>query len=128
MADSQNSLSRRERQIMDVIYRHGSATVQDVREQIADAPSYSAVRALLRVLEDRGHLKHRHNGPRYVYHPTLARERARKSALKRLLSTFFDDSPEAAVAALLDMSTDDLDQDELDRLASMIERARQEGR
>ena len=128
MADSQNSLSRRERQIMDVIYRHGSATVQDVREQIADAPSYSAVRALLRVLEDKGHLKHRHNGPRYVYHPTLARERARKSALKRLLSTFFDDSPEAAVAALLDMSTDDLDQDELDRLASMIERARQEGR
>ncbi|MEE8134172.1 MAG: BlaI/MecI/CopY family transcriptional regulator [Gemmatimonadales bacterium] len=128
MAESQNSLSRRERQIMDVIYRHGSATAQDVREQIADAPSYSAVRALLRVLEDKGHLKHRHNGPRYVYHPTLARERARKSALKRLLSTFFDDSPEAAVAALLDMSTDDLDQDELDRLASMIERARQEGR
>ena len=128
MADSQNSLSRRERQIMDVIYRHGSATAQDVREQIADAPSYSAVRALLRVLEDKGHLKHRHDGPRYVYHPTVARERARKSALKRLLSTFFDDSPEAAVAALLDMSTDDLDQDELDRLASMIERARQEGR
>ncbi len=128
MAESQNSLSRRERQIMDVIYRHGSATAQDVREQIADAPSYSAVRALLRVLEDKGHLKHRHDGPRYVYHPTVARERARKSALKRLLSTFFDDSPEAAVAALLDMSTDDLDQDELDRLASMIERARQEGR
>ncbi len=128
MAESQTSLSRRERQIMDVIYRQGSATAQDVREQIADAPSYSAVRALLRVLEDKGHLKHRHDGPRYVYHPTVARERARKSALKQLLSTFFDDSPEAAVAALLDMSTDDLDQDELDRLASMIERARQEGR
>ncbi len=128
MAESQNSLSRRERQIMDVIYRHGSATAQDVREQIADAPSYSAVRALLRVLEDKGHLRHRYDGPRYVYHPTVARERARKSALKQLLSTFFDDSPEAAVAALLDMSTDDLDQDELDRLASMIERARQEGR
>ena len=128
MAESQTSLSRRERQIMDVIYRHGSATAQDVREQIADAPSYSAVRALLRVLEDKGHLKHRHDGPRYVYHPTVAREKARKSALKQLLATFFDDSPEAAVAALLDMSTDDLDQDELDRLASMIEGARQEGR
>ncbi len=128
MAEPQHSLSRRERQIMDVIYRHGSATAQDVREQIPDAPSYSAVRALLRVLEDKRHLKHRHDGPRYVYYPTVARDRARKSALKQLLSTFFDDSPEAAVAALLDMSTDDLDQDELDRLASMIERARQEGR
>ncbi len=128
MAESQHSLSRRERQIMDVVYRHGSATAQDVREQIPDAPSYSAVRALLRVLEDKRHLKHRHDGPRYVYYPTVARDRARKSALKQLLSTFFDDSPEAAVAALLDMSTDDLDQDELDRLASMIERARQEGR
>ncbi len=113
---------------MDVIYRHGSATAQDVREQIPEAPSYSAVRALLRVLEDKRHLKHRHDGPRYVYYPTVARDRARKSALKQLLATFFDDSPEAAVAALLDMSTDDLDQDELDRLASMIERARQEGR
>ncbi len=128
MAEPQHSLSRRERQIMDVVYRHGSATAQDVREQIPDAPSYSAVRALLRVLEDKRHLKHRHDGPRYVYYPTVARDRARKSALKQLLSTFFDDSPEAAVAALLDMSTDDLDQDELDRLASMIERARQEGR
>ena len=128
MAEAPSSLSRRERQIMDVIYRHGSATAQDVREQIPDPPSYSAVRALLRVLEDKGHVRHRHDGPRYVYHPTVARDRARKSALKQLLSTFFDDSPEAAVAALLDMSADASDDGELDRLAALIERARQEGR
>ena len=128
MAEAPSSLSRRERQIMDVIYRQGSATAQDVRAQMPDPPSYSAVRALLRVLEGKGHLKHRHDGPRYVYHPTVARDRARKSALKQLLSTFFDDSPEAAVAALLDMSTDESDDGELDRLAALIERARQEGR
>jgi len=128
MAEAPSSLSRRERQIMDVIYRQGSATAQDVRAQMPDPPSYSAVRALLRVLEGKGHLKHRHDGPRYVYHPTVARDRARKSALKQLLSTFFDDSPEAAVAALLDMSADESDDGELDRLAALIERARQEGR
>ena len=127
MAESQRGLSRREREIMDVIYRPGSATAQDVREAMPAPPSYSAVRALLRVLEDKGHVKHRQDGPRYVYYPTIARDRARKSALKQLVTTFFDDSPEEAVAALLDMSAE-LDDDELDRLASMIERARQEGR
>ena len=127
MAESQRGLSRREREIMDVIYRQGSATAQDVCEAMPAPPSYSAVRALLRVLEDKGHVKHRQDGPRYVYYPTIARDRARKSALKQLVTTFFDDSPEEAVAALLDMSAE-LDDDALDRLASMIERARQEGR
>ncbi len=123
-----SALSRRERQIMDVIYRQGSATAQDVREQIADAPSYSAVRALLRVLEEKGHVRHRHDGPRYVYSPTVTRGRARQSALRQLLKTFFDDSPEAAVAALLDMSHSDLSDQELGRLAKLIAQAKKEGR
>ena len=128
MAEAPNVLSRRERQIMDVIYRQRSATAQDVRDGIPDPPSYSAVRALLRVLEDKGHVKHRQDGPRYVYYPTVGRDRARRSALKQLLSTFFGDSREEAVAALLDMSSEAVDENELDRLASLIERARQEGR
>ena len=122
------TLSRRERQIMDVIYRRSAATVQDVRANLPDPPSYSAVRALLRVLVDKGHLRHKQDGPRYVYHPTVPRERARTSALQQLIKTFFDDSPEAAVAALLDMSGSELTEDELDRLGDMIERARREGR
>ena len=126
--EAPTGLSRRERQIMDVIYERGSATAQDVREHLPDAPSYSAVRALLRVLEEKGHVRHRHDGPRYVYHPTVARDRARKSALRQVVKTFFGDSPEAAVAALLDMSSTELTDDELDRLTAMIERARQEGR
>ncbi len=121
-------LSRRERQIMDVIYRFGRATAQEVREHLPDPPSYSAVRALLRVLEDKGHVEHRQDGPRYVYRPTVPREEARRSALRQLLGTFFDGSAEQAVAALLDMSERQLSDDELDRLSDLIERARQEGR
>lgn len=121
-------LSRRERQIMDVIYARGSATVREVMDSMPDPPGYSAVRAMLRILEEKGHLEHRQDGPRYVYLPVVPREEARESALKRLLGTYFEGSAERAVAALLDLSSADLSQEELDRLAGMIEEARKEGR
>jgi BlaI family penicillinase repressor len=121
-------LSRRERQIMDVVYRFGEATAQDVRDHLPEAPSYSAVRALLRVLEDKGHVRHRQDGPRYVYAPTVPREKARNSALQQLVRTFFDGSTENTVAALLDLSRSGLSPDELDRIRAMIDRARKEGR
>jgi predicted transcriptional regulator len=128
MADTRTHLSRRERQIMDVIYRLGQATVQDVRDQLPDPPGYSAVRALLRVLEDKGHVKHRELGTRYVYMPIVSRERARVSALRQMIGTFFDGSAAAAAAALLDLSDGNLSDEELDRLESLIERARTEDR
>lgn len=120
--------SRRERQILDVIYRLGAATVSDVQNALEDPPSYSAVRALLRILEEKGHLTHRQDGPRYVYHPTTPREQARSSALRRVLETFFDNSTEQAVAALLELRDSALSEDEVARLAGMIEKAREEGR
>lgn len=123
-----DGLSRRERQIMDVIYERGRATAAEVLEGLPDPPSYSAVRALLRVLEDKGHLRHESEGPRYVFMPTVARERARKSALKQLLKTFFDGSTEQAVAALLDLSSSKLSDAELNRLSNLIDQARKEGR
>ena len=122
------TLSRRERQIMDVIYRLGRATAQEVQDNLPDAPSYSAVRALLRVLRDKGHVEHHSDGPRYVYLPTVPREQARESALRQVVRTFFDGSPPDAVAALLDLSVEDLSDDELDRLRTLIDRARREGR
>ncbi len=122
------NLSRRERQIMNVIYARGSATVQDVMGEIPDPPSYSAVRAMLRVLEEKGHVLHREEGPRYVYMPVVPRDEARQSALRQLVGTFFDGSAEQAAAALLDMSGSDLSHEELDRLAEAIETARKEGR
>jgi predicted transcriptional regulator len=121
-------LSRRERQIMDIIYQRGRATAQEVMESLPDPPSYSAVRAMLRLLEEKGLLRHEQDGPRYIFLPTLAREKARKSALKQMLKTFFGDSTEQAVAALLDLSRSKLSKDELDRLSQMIEEARKEGR
>ena len=121
-------LSRRERQIMDVIYASGSATVREVMDRIPDPPSYSAVRAMLRVLEEKGHLKHEQDGPRYTYLPVVPHEQARDSAMKQMLRTFFDGSAERAVAALLDMSGTDLSPNEWDRLADMIKQARKEGR
>jgi BlaI family penicillinase repressor len=124
----QKSLSRRERQIMDVIYALQEATGNQVLERLPNAPSYSAVRALLRVLEQKGHLVHRQEGPRYVYSPTLPRERARRSALKHLLRTFFDDSTEDAVAALLDISEDNLTPEDYRKLLELIHKARKEGR
>ncbi|HEY7192688.1 MAG TPA: BlaI/MecI/CopY family transcriptional regulator [Gemmatimonadales bacterium] len=128
MAKETNAkLSRREREIMDVIYRAGRATAAEVLDQLADPPSYSAVRALLRVLEEKGHLRHEEEGPRYVFVPTVPRERARASALRQVLHTFFDGSTEQAVAALLDMRAK-LSDAELDRLSRLIADARKEGR
>ena len=95
-------LSRRERQIMDVIYRRGRATAAEVLDDIPDPPSYSAVRAMLRLLEEKGHVRHEQDGPRYVFLPIVNRDRARKSALKHVVRTFFDGSATDAVAALLD--------------------------
>ena len=129
MAESSpQNLSRRERQIMDIIYRRGKATAADVRADLPDPPSYSAVRAMLRILEEKGHLRHEQQGPRYLFRPTVARDRARQSALKQLLSTFFEGSTEQAVAALLDLSAAQLSDAELDRLTGLIEQARKEGR
>jgi len=113
---------------MDVIYARGEATVSEVLEGLPDPPSYSAVRALLRVLEEKGHLKHRQDGARYVYAAKVPRNRASRSALKRVLQTFFEGSTEAAVAALLDMDAAKLSPQELDRLAKMIEQAKRDGR
>ena len=121
-------LSRRERQIMDILLARGQATAAEVMDALPDAPSYSAVRALLRLMEEKGHLRHEMDGAKYVYLPTLAREKARKSALKQMLNTFFDNSTEQAVAALLDLSKSKLSQAELDRLSHLIEEARKEGR
>ena len=126
--NQQHQLSKRERQIMDVLYRRGEATVAEVMEGIPDPPSYSAVRATLRILEDKGHVEHREDGPRYVYLPTVPRESARESALKHLVRTFFDGSTEAAMAALLDISERDISDAELERLSALIEAAREQGR
>jgi BlaI family penicillinase repressor len=123
-----SSLSRRERQIMDLLYRHGQATAGDVLAGLPDPPSYSAVRAILRVLENKGHARHVADGNRYVYQPTLPRERAGRPALASVLETFFDGSTEKAVAALLDLSRADLSDAEWERLSRMIEQARLEGR
>jgi predicted transcriptional regulator len=112
---------------MDVLYQRGKATAAEVQEGILDPPSYSAVRALLRILEDKGHVRHEQDGPRYVFIPRMARDRARRSAIRHMVETFFDGSPEQAVAALLDVSSSKLSQTELDRLAKLIEDARREG-
>jgi BlaI family transcriptional regulator, penicillinase repressor len=120
-------LSRRERQIMDILYRRGKSSAAEVREAMPDAPSYSAVRAMLRILEEKGHVKHQAEGLKYVYSPALAREKATRSALRHLMATFFDDSPEQIVAALLDVSSTRLTREELDRMAQMIEQAKKEG-
>ena len=123
-----SSLSRRERQIMDVLYRDGRATASEVLEGLPDPPGYSAVRALLRILENKGHVRHAADGNRYVYEPKLPRERAGRPALAGVLETFFDGSAEKAVAALLDLSRHDLTDADLDRLSALIEQARLEGR
>lgn len=121
-------LSRRERQIMDILYRSGKASAAEVREAMEDAPSYSAVRAMLRVLEEKGHVRHQAEGLRYVYVPVVARDQAKRSAVKHLMNTFFNDSPEQIVAALLDVSSTRLTREELDRMAALIEKARREGK
>jgi BlaI family transcriptional regulator, penicillinase repressor len=127
MSDTQD-LSRRERQIMDSIYRRGKATAAEVMADLPEAPSYSAVRTMLRLLEEKGHLKHEQDGPRYVYVPMVARENARVNALRHLVSTFFNGSAEQAMAALLEISDADMSDEQLVRLQQLIEDARTEGR
>jgi predicted transcriptional regulator len=122
------SLSRREREIMDIIYEMREASAQQVMERLPSPPSYSAVRALLRVLEQKGHLLHRQDGPRYVFAPRLAKDKARRNALAHLKRTFFDGSTADVVAALLDTSEDDLSENDLRKLSALIDKARGEGR
>lgn len=120
-------LSRRERQIMDAVYRKERATVQEVLDDLDDPPSYSSIRATMRLLEDKRYLKHINDGRRYVYLPTKTKDKARKSALRHLMDTFFDDSAESTVAALLDVKSKDLTDDELDRIQKLIDDARRKG-
>lgn len=122
-----HDLSRRERQIVDILYRRGQATAAEVQAALPDPPSYSAVRAMLRILEDKGHVRHEQEGPRYVYLPTVARDRAKRTALRHVLRTFFDGSAEQAISALLDESDTRLSDRELDRLAALIDHARRTG-
>jgi BlaI family transcriptional regulator, penicillinase repressor len=124
MSAQPDQFSRRERQIMDIIYARGEATAADVESALPDAPSYSAVRALLRILEEKGALKHREDGPRYVFMPVEPREQASRSALKGVLRTFFEGSLANAVAALVDAKDGKLSTDELTRLESIIKQAR----
>ena len=124
----EDEFSRRERQIMDIAYRLGSATAAEVQAALPDPPSYSAVRAMLRILEEKGHLTHRHDGPRYVYSPVVPRTAARQSALRSLVKTFFDGSATQAAAALLDMSDSRLTPDEAEQLTRLIEKAKREGK
>jgi predicted transcriptional regulator len=120
-------LSRRERQIMDVIYKRGKATAAEVQQELSENPNYSTVRAQLRVLEEKGCLRHEEQGLRYVFLPTIPREQARSSALKRLVETFFEGSAEQVVAALLDGSAGKLSEGELARLSGLIDKAKKEG-
>lgn len=121
-------LGRRERQIMDAVYRLGSASVAEVRAELPDPPSYSAVRAMLNLLEAKGHLKHERDGLRYVYRATVAQDRARRSALRHMVHIFFHGSPGEAAAALLELPEGELSDTERERLARLIERTKAEGR
>jgi len=124
---SQRDLGRRERQIMDVIFQLGEASVGDVLERLPDPPSYSAVRTMIRHLESKGLLRHRREGTKYVYRPTQSKDSASRSALRHLISTFFGDSAPDAVAAILDVSSERLSEDDLNRIERLIEEARREG-
>jgi len=120
--------SRREREILDILYQRGKASASEVREAMEDAPSNSAVRTLLRVLEEKGHVRRRAEGLKYVYLPSVAKEKAKRTAVKHLLETYFDGSSEQIVAALLDVSSTQLTRQELDRMTEMIENAKREGK
>ena len=121
-------LSRRERQLLDVLHRLGRASAADVRAALDDPPSDSAVRTHLRILEEKGHVRHEQDGPRYVYFPAQPTEAAGRRALRHLTRTFFGGAPDKAVAALLDDASADLSDADLDRLDAMIQRARAQGR
>ena len=122
----EKGMSRRERQIMDIVYQRESATASEVRELLPSPPSYSAVRTLLRVLEEKEHLEHRADGQRYVYYPVVKRKQASRSALKHVVHTFFEGSVEQLVSTLLDVSRNDLDEETYRRLSDLIEEARRE--
>jgi BlaI family transcriptional regulator, penicillinase repressor len=119
-------LSNRERQIMDILFRLGAASAADVRSELPDPPSDSAVRTMLSRLEEKGHITHERDGPRFLYRPAMDAARARESALERMVRTFFDGSPGKTVAALLDRSSTELSDTELDELADLVERIRRE--
>ena len=124
---SPQELGRRERQIMDAVFQLGEASVADVRQRLADPPSYSAVRTMIRHLESKGYLRHRRSGMKYVYRPTQSHESASRSAVGHLLETFFGGSASDAVAALLDVSSGRLNDDDYQRMQELIEEARKEG-
>ena len=125
---TQPALSRRERQIMEIVYRRGEVTAADILAEIPDPPTYSTIRALLRVLVEKQHLQHRADGPRYVYSPTVSRQKARAGALAQLVSTFFEGSAAQAVSALLGSAQGKLSKAELDELSALIAAARRKGR
>ena len=128
MSSRQPGLSRRERQIMDILYRRGRATANEVMDALPGNPTSSTVRTQLRVLEEKGHIRHEEEGLRYVYSPAVPRQAARRSALRHLVNTFFDGSAESVVAAVLGGEASRLSPEQLDRIAELIEQARKEER
>lgn len=127
-SDKTDTFSRREREIMDALYKLGKATAAQIVAAIPDPPSNTAVRTLLTILEKKGHVRHRLDGPRFVYEPKVAREKMAQKAVKSVLSTFFDNSVEGVVAALLNQEDAKLSNAELDRLSQLIEKAKEDGR
>jgi predicted transcriptional regulator len=126
MSENESSLSRRERQIMDILFTLGRASGPEIQERLPDQPSYSGVRTILRVLERKGHIRHVEEGMRYIYLPVVAREKAKQSAIARLVATFFDGSAKAAAAAFLDPGTANLSEEDLKELERAIRKARRE--
>lgn len=123
-----DGFSRREREIMEALYKLGRATAAQIEAEIPDPPSYTAIRTLLTILEKKGHIRHRADGPRYIYEPRVAREKMAQKAVKSVLTTFFDNSVEGVMAALLNDEETNVSREELDRLAKLIAKAREEGR
>jgi predicted transcriptional regulator len=126
--DTIRGLSKRERQVMDVLYQLGQATVSEVEEALTETATYSAVRATLRVLEEKGHVEHKSDGPRYLYMPTVPQDKAKTAALSHVVGTFFNGSAEAAVMALLQMADTKLSKNDIARLSQKIREANEEGR
>ncbi|MGE0444570.1 MAG: BlaI/MecI/CopY family transcriptional regulator [Vicinamibacterales bacterium] len=127
MSTLQHTLSRRERQIMDILFRRGRATAAEVLAEIPGDPTYSTVRTQLRVLEQKGHVRHEQDGPRFVYTPVVRRQTARRSALRHVIDTFFDGSPERVVEALLGGEASKLSAEELERIEALVQKARDDG-
>ncbi|MGH7561223.1 MAG: BlaI/MecI/CopY family transcriptional regulator [Gemmatimonadales bacterium] len=128
MSDPYAELGARERQIMDVLFRQGTATAQEVQDGLTDPPSYSAVRGMLRLLEEKGYVRHEWDGPRYVYRPTVNRGQLQRSAAAHMLQTFFNNSMESAMAAMLGVADRPPTADEIDRMTRLLERARRAGK